>query len=80
MVVQAGVEAYKHSKDYKDQRIAFSTLAYLEGKDEVQKKIVAHFLDLDFAFLDEDSEAEEGPALEAKGAADLPKLTPAPSA
>lgn len=70
------MEAYKLSKDCKNQKIAFSTLAYLERKDEDWKKIVSYFLDLDFAFLCEDLKVEEGPAPKAKEVADLPTPTP----
>lgn len=61
------MEAYKLSKDYRDQKIAFSILTYLEGKDEAWKKVITHFSDLDISFLDEDSEVEEEPTPEAKG-------------
>lgn len=72
------MEAYKLFKDCKDQKIAFSTLAYLEGNDKVCKKVIAHFLNLDLAFLDEDSKATEEPTHRAQVAANphtrLPKV------
>lgn len=37
VAVQANLEVYKLSKKCKDQKVAFSILAYLEGKDEVHK-------------------------------------------
>lgn len=67
--IQVGVEAYKLSKNCRDQNIAFSTLTYLEGKDEIPKVVVAHFPNLDLAFLNEDSEAEKEQAPRAKKAA-----------
>lgn len=38
------MEVYKLFKYCKNQKIMFSTLAYLERKDMVQRKVVAYFL------------------------------------
>lgn len=65
-MVKVGIVAYKISKDDRDHKIAFFTLAYHEGKNEVWKKVVTQFPNLDFAFLDEDSEVEKELALGAE--------------
>lgn len=73
VIVQVGMEAYKLSKDCKDQKIAFSIMAYNEGKDEVQRKWLAHFSDL--FFLDEDLKAKEELGTGFEGAANPFELT-----
>lgn len=66
-IVKEGVKAYKLSKDYKNQKIKFSTKAYLIRKHEVWTKVISHFPDLDLTFMDEKLETKDEPTLEAEG-------------
>lgn len=79
MVIQAGVEAYKLSTNYLDQKIKYFAKAYFTGKDEVRLKMAAWFLDLDLAFLDQDSEnAELAPEAEATVDPSMPTKSRSP--
>lgn len=68
-MVQKGLEAYKLSKECLNQKIKYSTRAYVVRKDEVRSKVAAYFSDLDLAFLDEDLE-DDKPTIEVEVATD----------
>lgn len=80
IVALEGVEAYKASKDYHDERIKYSTMTYLIGKDEVRSKVAIHFPGLDLTFLDMESKEEDDDksALELRANVDPPAIANPP--
>lgn len=68
VVAHKVVEAYKLSKDCKDQNIAFSKLAFLKGMEKTRRRVAEHFPDLDLSFLDKEEQIEGEPASTTKEA------------
>lgn len=58
VAVQEGMKAYKLSKDYKNQNVAFLVLAFIKGMNNARKKVTKHFLDLNLSFLDNEEQDE----------------------
>lgn len=58
-VAQDGMEAYKVSKEFHDEKINYSAMTYLIEKNEVRSKVAIRFSSLVLTFLDEESEEED---------------------
>lgn len=70
---QAGVEAFKATKDFHDEKILYGAVDYLLGKNEVRSKVILHFPTSNLSFLDVElkEEDDEGIASESEATADL---------
>lgn len=66
---QAGMEAYKATKQCHNDQMQYATVTNLAGKNEVLSKVAIHFLRLDLMFLDvESKESNDESAPRPKGA------------
>lgn len=55
------MKAYKTSKEYCQEKLLFTKLAFVEGMVDTQRRILKHYSDLNLDFLDEDKSDNDGP-------------------
>lgn len=75
VVAKESMEACKLSNECLEEKIKYSTKAFIATRDEVRSKVAARFPDLDLAFLDKDSK-DNKLATKSEAIVDLSMLTP----
>lgn len=61
----AALEAYKMSKEYRQEKLLFAQPAFAEDMDDTRKRILKRYSNFNLNFLDEDDSDEDALAINA---------------